>query len=51
MANKHHEANVESLDELLECAIDRGADFSALIEVNSRHGTLANAFRGELEFL
>ena len=40
-----------SLDELLECAIDGGADFGALVEVDSRHSTLANALWSELEFL
>lgn len=51
MASKHHEANEEFLDELLECAIDGGADFGALVEVDSRHSTLANALWSEFKFL
>lgn len=40
-----------SLDKLLECAIDWGADFRALIKVDSRHSTLANALWSEFKFL
>lgn len=39
------------LDELLERAIDWGADFGALVKVDCRYSTLANALWGELEFL
>ena len=41
----------KSLDELLECAIDGGADFGALVEVDSRHSALANALWSEFKFL
>lgn len=51
MAGKQYEANNESLDELLECAIDGGADFGALVEVDSRHSALANALWSKFEFL
>lgn len=51
MASKRREANEDSLDELLECAIDRGADFGSFVEVDSRHSTLANALWSKLEFL
>lgn len=39
------------LDELLECAIDWGADFGALVKVDCRYSTLANALWSELKFL
>ena len=52
MASKHHEVKLrQSLDELLECAIDRGADFGTFVEVDSRHSTLADALGGEFKFL
>ena len=40
-----------NLDELLECAVDGRADRLALVEVNGGNGALADAFRGEIEFL
>ena len=40
-----------SLDELLEGAVDGRADFGALVEIDCGYGTLADAFRGEFEFL
>lgn len=38
-------------DHLLESPIDGRADFSPLVEINGRHGALADSFRRELEFL
>ena len=39
------------LDELLEGAVDRRADFGALVELDCGQGTLADAFWCEFEFL
>ncbi len=41
----------DPLGMLQESAVDRRADFDSLVEVDGRHGTLADTFRGEFEFL
>jgi transposase len=40
-----------NLNKLLESAVNGRTRGSALVEVNSSESTLADSFRGELEFL
>ena len=44
-------ASMSFLDQLLECAIDRRARFSSLVEVNRGDGTFSDTLGSEFEFL
>lgn len=49
--NRWKRNGAQYLNELLECTVDRRANLCALVEVDRSHGTFADAFWGEFEFL